>query len=400
MSADEVVALYDPDDVCGRVVGSAPRSRVRAENLPHAATGVLLRRPTGEVFVHRRARTKDLWPGAHDCAAGGVVNAGESPLEAARRELAEELGVEGAALTEVFTGWYRDDDTHYLAHVYEAVWDGPVRFVDDEVEDGWWEHPAVLTERLADPAWPFVPDTRRLLATGGLLGAGPEPVPGGRWEPGETVVYRWGREGRTRFARLARVVRHDDDGLLLWVGPGWPVVEQSLADGRGVREAPLEQRFTAPRARRSAVWRGPGILMLVPPGPTAWSVWWFFGTGADGARTFEGWYGNLEAPHALRTTALGTRLVDSADRALDVWVTPDRTAHWKDEDEFAAITALGTRWTAEQAPQIRADGEQVMALARAGAPPFDGRWTDFSPDPAWPVPRFPADWDVPHVAGP
>lgn len=157
------MALYDPDDESGRVVGSAPRERVRRENLPHAATAVLVRRPSGEIFVHRRADDKDLWPGRHDCAAGGVLVAGENPDDAARRELAEELGIEGAALTPALLRWYHDEDTWYLAHVYLATWDGEVRFADGEVADGWWEVPARLYERLADPAWPFVPDTRTLL---------------------------------------------------------------------------------------------------------------------------------------------------------------------------------------------------------------------------------------------
>lgn len=164
MSSEELVALYDPDDPHGRVVGAAPRSRVRRENLPHAATGVLLRRSTGEVFVHRRALTKDLWPGYHDCAAGGVVLAGERVPDAAVRELAEELGVTDAPLRLLMQTWYRDQETHYLAHVYLGTWDGPVRFVDAEVAEGWWEEPARLLARLADPTWPFVPDTRSLLA--------------------------------------------------------------------------------------------------------------------------------------------------------------------------------------------------------------------------------------------
>jgi isopentenyldiphosphate isomerase len=185
---DEQVALYDPDDVVGRVLGSAPRSLVRAQNLPHAATAVLVHRPTGEIFVHRRAETKDLWPGLHDCTAGGVVLAGEDPGDAARRELAEELGIDGAPLRPLLTAWYRDDSTHYLAHVYETEWAGDVRFDDGEVAAGWWEQPAALQARLADPSWPFVPDTRRLLELVDLSG-GPPAVGADRmpWPGGEVA---------------------------------------------------------------------------------------------------------------------------------------------------------------------------------------------------------------------
>jgi predicted RNA-binding protein associated with RNAse of E/G family len=82
----------------------------------------------------------------------------------------------------------------------------------------------------------------------------------------------------------------------------------------------------------------------------------------------------------LRTTRAGSRLVDTADRALDVVVAPDGSAAWKNEDEFAALTGRQGRWTADQAAGIRADGEQLIRLALAGAPPFDGRWTTFTPD--------------------
>jgi len=159
----EMVAIYDPDDPDGRVVGTAPRDVMRAENLPHGATAVLVRRSTGEIYVHRRADTKDLWPGRHDCAAGGVLQAGEDPDEAATRELAEELGIEGAQLTPLVRRWYRDADTCYFAYAYVTTWDGLVRFPDGEVADGWWEEPSVLYARLQDPSWPFVPDTRDLL---------------------------------------------------------------------------------------------------------------------------------------------------------------------------------------------------------------------------------------------
>lgn len=157
------MALYDPADAVGRVVGAVPRSVMRRDNLPHAATAVLLRRSTGEWLVHRRAATKDLWPDYHDCAAGGVVLAGEQPERAAARELAEEVGVHGVALRPLLRTWYRDDDTHYLAHVFDATWDGEVTFPDGEVAAAWWEPEPSLRARLADPSWPFVPDTRFVL---------------------------------------------------------------------------------------------------------------------------------------------------------------------------------------------------------------------------------------------
>ncbi|MBX6750746.1 MAG: NUDIX domain-containing protein [Micromonosporaceae bacterium] len=164
---DELVALYAEGDLAGRVVGAAPRSQVRARNLPHAATAVLVRDGSGRVYVHRRTETKDIYPGCHDVWAGGVVLAGEDPDQAAQRELAEELGVRGCPLTPVLRYWYADEATSYLAFVYEARYDpdrdGPIVHQPAEVAAGWWLDWDELLTRLADPTWPFVPDGRATL---------------------------------------------------------------------------------------------------------------------------------------------------------------------------------------------------------------------------------------------
>jgi isopentenyldiphosphate isomerase len=164
MAADELVALYDPADDTGVVTGSARRGEVRARNLPHAATAVLVRNSRGQVYLHRRTDTKDVYPGLYDVWAGGCVDAGEEPYDAARRELAEELGVTGVQLVPVFRAWYRDENTHYLAFGYEAVWDGPVVHQPEEVAEGGWVDWEELLRRLEDPAWPFVPDGRAGMA--------------------------------------------------------------------------------------------------------------------------------------------------------------------------------------------------------------------------------------------
>ncbi|GAA2359356.1 NUDIX domain-containing protein [Saccharopolyspora halophila] len=134
---------------------------MRAEGLWHAAAAVLVLSGDGErVYVHRRTDTKDVYPGLHDCTAGGVVAAGEDPARTAQREVREELGVSSEVrflFREVFT----EGSVRYHAFVYVTRWDGPVRHQPAEVAEGWWMPVDELRERLADPRWPFVPDGRR-----------------------------------------------------------------------------------------------------------------------------------------------------------------------------------------------------------------------------------------------
>ena len=156
----EIVALVDRS---GAVVGRAERSVVRRENLLHAATAVLVRDPEGRIYVHRRSPEKDWAPSHHDAAAGGVLTYGEEPAAAAARELAEELGVTGADLRPLGLSVYEDDTTRCVEHCFETTWSGPVVHADGEVVWGAWMTLAELGEHLADPGWPFVPDTRTLL---------------------------------------------------------------------------------------------------------------------------------------------------------------------------------------------------------------------------------------------
>ena len=153
-SADEVVALYDD---AGNPCGTAPRSRVRAENLRHAATAVVVRNGAGEVYVHRRTDTKDLYPGRYDFCAGGVLRAGEDPLESARRELTEELGVTGVELVPLGFADYADDRTRMREFLDECTYDGPVTWQPEEVAWGAWVAPARFLRMLDE--LPFMPDS-------------------------------------------------------------------------------------------------------------------------------------------------------------------------------------------------------------------------------------------------
>ena len=150
----ERVALYGRD---GRPTGEVvDRARMRAENLRHAATHVVVRNSAGQIYLHRRTDTKDVYPGRYDFTAGGVLQAGEEPLESARRELAEELGITGVDLAALYETDYADDHTRFHAFCYECRWDGPVRWQPEEVAWGDWVSPARLRELIAE--LPFMPD--------------------------------------------------------------------------------------------------------------------------------------------------------------------------------------------------------------------------------------------------
>jgi 8-oxo-dGTP pyrophosphatase MutT (NUDIX family) len=154
--SEEHVALYDED---GMVVGSAPRSVMRARNLRHAASSVVVRDGLGRIYLHRRTETKDVFPGLLDFAAGGVVVAGEDPADGARREAEEELGITGAVLEPMGTADYADEQTRYRAFRYLVSWDGPIRWQAAEVAWGDWVTLEGLVERLMDEPGSIVPDT-------------------------------------------------------------------------------------------------------------------------------------------------------------------------------------------------------------------------------------------------
>ncbi len=206
--------------------------------------------------------------------------------------------------------------------------------------------------------------------------------------PGRTVLYRNTQQGRVVNVRPCRVVSDDERGLLLWLARGSAVAVEVADDGRGMRQMPFTEWAGAGRRMHLGTWQGPGILKFLPPGVDH-SVWLFF----DGEGRFANWYVNLEE-RAVRWDDGDLAGVDVIDQDLDVVAAPDRTWWWKDEDEFTERLALPEHYWVPDEAAVRAEGRRVVKLIEAGEFPFDGTWTDFVPDPSWPVvAALPAGWD-------
>lgn len=171
-AGDELVDIVDADDI---VVATVTRRRMRAERLRHRAAFVVVASSDGRVLVHRRADTKDLWPGRWDLGVGGVVGAGEAPFAAAVRELAEEIGVTGVELELLCTGTYADRDVDLVAHCWRVVADGPFEFADGEVVEARLVDRPELERLLTTETW--VPDSVAMLPLDVLFPDGPPADP-------------------------------------------------------------------------------------------------------------------------------------------------------------------------------------------------------------------------------
>lgn len=194
--------------------------------------------------------------------------------------------------------------------------------------------------------------------------------------PGSEALFRFVWPGRVFSAMPVTVVEHRDDRIVLW-----------LCRGTAAKAPPnfrISIRDLAEENWDLTDWRWYGSrLMIWRPGDahSTYVAW-------DDDGEFLGWYVNLEDP--WRRTRFGW---DSTDHLLDVRVDPDRTWHWKDEDHLAEAVEVGL-FSPEDAAAVRQEGERAIERIGEWRAPFGQHWEEWCPDPDWPLPKMPQDWDV------
>src|SRR5262249_21201550 len=90
-----------------------------------------------------------------DVTVGGVLGAGESFDDGARREAGEELGV-AVAPQRLFPLRYSDEHSDVFGMAYRVVHDGPFRLQPEEIVRGEFVTPSAIDQFTARE--PFCPD--------------------------------------------------------------------------------------------------------------------------------------------------------------------------------------------------------------------------------------------------
>jgi isopentenyldiphosphate isomerase len=141
---EEWFPIVDED---GNTIGRELRSICHdgKSMLLHPVVHLHLFNSKGELFLQKRAMTKDIQPGKWDTSVGGHVSEGEKPIEALIREAGEELGLKN--INPQFLTRYIWQSMHEreLINSYSTTSDSQPVINESEIDEGrFWTKDAIL----------------------------------------------------------------------------------------------------------------------------------------------------------------------------------------------------------------------------------------------------------------
>ena len=97
---------------------------------------IIVQNSSGQLFVHQRSADKKMFPLLYGLGAGGHVEPKESPTQAAKRELKEELDID-SKIKPLFNIDFESDEIKHTIHVFEVSYDGEIKQCKEFKWSGW-----------------------------------------------------------------------------------------------------------------------------------------------------------------------------------------------------------------------------------------------------------------------
>jgi len=135
LTPDEWFPIVDED---GNEISRAPRSVCHdgKSRLLHPVVHMHLFNSEGDLFLQKRAITKDLLPGYWDTSVGGHMSPGESPYEALQRETMEELGLKEFICIFIKKYIWESPREKELVYSFKGLSENHPVINKDEIDDG------------------------------------------------------------------------------------------------------------------------------------------------------------------------------------------------------------------------------------------------------------------------
>jgi isopentenyl-diphosphate delta-isomerase len=162
----ETVLLVDEHD---RPLGTADKLDAHKRGLLHRAVSVFLFNDRGNLLVQQRAPEKYHCPGlwSNSCCSHPLPE--EDVADAARRRVAEELGIE-CTLVKFFQQKYRSAlpdglVEHEIDHIFAGRWNSALKLNASEVSQCRWLNPYLVMNHMLESPTLYTPWFRTLIAS-------------------------------------------------------------------------------------------------------------------------------------------------------------------------------------------------------------------------------------------
>lgn len=160
MNNDKKPELLTIVDDNNEIIGQETREEMRKKGLHSRYVHILIFNKKEEMMICKRPVTTHSYPGAYSASAGGGVRSNESYLDAAKRELKEELAI-ATDLQEVgdFVN-LRKNNKKGFHRLFTGVHQGPYQFDKREIESYRFVRPEQLKKEIEQDPGKYAPSFR------------------------------------------------------------------------------------------------------------------------------------------------------------------------------------------------------------------------------------------------